>query len=48
MIVFDLETVYIGSVNITGAAFGMKSEKNRNFEAGIFTDEPSLVNAAVE
>lgn len=48
MIVFDLEAVYIGSANITGAAFGMKSKKNRNFEAGIFTDEPSLVNEVVE
>ena len=48
MIVFDLEAVYIGSANITGAAFGMKSKKNRNFEAGIFIDEPSLVNEVVE
>ena len=48
MIVFDLEAVYIGLANITGAAFGMRSKKNRNFEAGIFTDEPSLVNEVVE
>lgn len=46
--VFDMKAVYIGSANLTGAAFGMKSERNRNFEAGIFTDEPSLVDAAVE
>ena len=48
IILFDLKTVYIGSANITGAAFGMKSDKNRNFETGIFTDEPSLVNDAIE
>ena len=30
-----------------GAAFGMKSENRRNFEAGIFTDEEELVNAAI-
>ena len=29
-------------------SFGMKSERNRNFEAGIFTDEPTLVNSAIE
>ena len=34
MIVFDLEAVYIGSANITGVTFGMKSEKNRNFGQG--------------
>ena len=43
IIVFDMEAVYIGSANLTGAAFGMKSERNRNFEAGIFTDEMNLV-----
>ena len=26
----------------------MKGERNRNFEAGIFTDEPTLVNSAIE
>ena len=27
---------------------GMKSVKTRNFEAGILTDEPSLLDAAIE
>lgn len=40
--------MYIGSENIIGVAFGMKSEKNRDFEAGVFTDEPLLVNEVVE
>ena len=48
IIVFDMEAVYIGSANLTGAAFGMKSERNRNFEAGIFTDEMGLVDEAVQ
>lgn len=26
----------------------MKSERNRNFEAGIYTDEPSLVELIIE
>lgn len=42
-----LERAYIGSANLTGAAFGMKSGNNRNFEAGIFTDERELVEAAI-
>lgn len=48
IIIFDLKSVYIGSANITGAAFGMKSERNRNFEAGIFTDDPAFVDEAIE
>ena len=39
---------YIGSANLTGAGMGMKSSNRRNFEAGIFTDEPSLVESAME
>jgi phosphatidylserine/phosphatidylglycerophosphate/cardiolipin synthase-like enzyme len=46
LIVFDLETAYIGSANLTGAGIGMKSPSRRNFEAGIFTNEPALVNGA--
>lgn len=47
ILIFDLRTTHIGSANLTGAALGMKSRKNRNFEAGIFTDEPELVENAI-
>lgn len=47
LIIFDMHTAYIGSANLTGAGIGMKGEHNRNFEAGILTNEPSLVNAAI-
>ena len=47
ILIFDLRTTYIGSANLTGAALGMKSRKNRNFEAGILTDEPELVENAI-
>ena len=46
MIVFDLEAAYLGSANLTGAGIGMKSPLRRNFEAGILTNEPSLVEEA--
>ena len=43
LMIFDLETAYIGSANLTGAGMGMKSENRRNFEAGILTDNPEIV-----
>lgn len=48
MIIFDFESAYIGSANLTGAGIGMKSSNRRNFEAGIFTDEEPLIDAACE
>ena len=47
LMIFDLETAYIGSANLTGAGVGMKGEHKRNFEAGILTDEPALVDGAI-
>ena len=48
LMIFDGKSAYIGSANLTGAGIGMKSEGKRNFEAGIFTDEPALVLQAQE
>ena len=48
MIIMDFETAYVGSANLTGAGIGMKSSNRRNFEAGILTNEPSLVESAAE
>lgn len=45
--IFDLKEVYIGSANLTGAGLGMKSENNRNFEAGILTDETEIVENTI-
>ncbi len=47
LMIFDLNTVYIGSANLTGAGIGMKSSLRRNFEAGILTNDPQLVEAAI-
>ena len=47
IIVFDCKEVYIGSANLTGAGIGMKSEGTRNFEAGILTDDPQIVEQAI-
>jgi phosphatidylserine/phosphatidylglycerophosphate/cardiolipin synthase-like enzyme len=47
MLVFDCKEVYIGSANLTGAGIGMKAETTRNFEAGILTDDPKIVEQAM-
>ncbi len=43
ILVFDCKEVYVGSANLTGAGLGMKATTTRNFEAGILTDEPQIV-----
>ncbi len=48
MILFDLDTAYVGSANLTGAGIGMKSSNRRNFECGVLTNEPNLVNNAMD
>lgn len=48
MMIFDFEEAYIGSANLTGAGIGMKGSHKRNFEAGILTNEPSILDAACE
>ena len=47
ILIFDLKVAYIGSANLTGAGIGMKGAGTRNFEAGILTDDPELVEAAI-
>ncbi|NHB67314.1 phospholipase D-like domain-containing protein [Perlabentimonas gracilis] len=45
--IFDMETAYVGSANLTGAGIGMKSPSRRNFEAGILTNDPEIVESAI-
>ena len=47
ILVFDCKEVYIGSANLTGAGLGMKAATTRNFEAGILTDDPQIVEQAM-
>ena len=48
LIIIDQTICYVGSANLTGAGMGMKSATRRNFEAGILTDDPEIVSAAIE
>lgn len=47
MLVFDCKEVYVGSANLTGAGLGMKATTTRNFETGILTDDPEIVELAM-
>jgi phosphatidylserine/phosphatidylglycerophosphate/cardiolipin synthase-like enzyme len=42
-VISDGRVAYMGSANLTGAGMGAKSKVRRNFEHGIITDEPWLV-----
>ena len=44
IIAIDGELLYLGSANFTGAGIGAKSENRRNFETGIVTDCPLLLD----
>ena len=47
LIVFDCKEVYIGSAIRTGDAVGLKRKDKRNYEAGILTDDPEIVEQAM-
>jgi phosphatidylserine/phosphatidylglycerophosphate/cardiolipin synthase-like enzyme len=42
-IIADGKRAYVGSANLTGAGLGAKSDTRRNFEAGIITEDPALL-----
>jgi phosphatidylserine/phosphatidylglycerophosphate/cardiolipin synthase-like enzyme len=47
-IIVDGARLYLGSANLTGAGLGAKSARRRNFEIGILTDDPTLIDAAAD
>jgi phosphatidylserine/phosphatidylglycerophosphate/cardiolipin synthase-like enzyme len=47
-VIIDAKFAYVGSANLTGAGMGAKSENKRNFEAGVITDERTIVDRAIE
>lgn len=47
-VIIDGSFAWFGSANLTGAGMGAKSERKRNFENGIVTDDPALVNPLEE
>ena len=47
-LIIDGLKAYIGSANMTGAGIGAKNDHRRNFEAGVLTDDPKIVQPLME
>ena len=47
-VIVDGTFAWFGSANLTGAGMGAKSDKKRNFENGVLSDDPALVEPLVE
>jgi phosphatidylserine/phosphatidylglycerophosphate/cardiolipin synthase-like enzyme len=47
-VIADGKWMYMGSANLTGAGLGAKSARRRNFEAGIWTDELTLIDGVLD
>jgi phosphatidylserine/phosphatidylglycerophosphate/cardiolipin synthase-like enzyme len=44
-VVIDSSRMYLGSANLTGAGLGAKADGRRNFEMGIWTESPAMIDA---
>lgn len=47
-VIVDGQRAYAGSANLTGAGMGAKSIHRRNFEGGILTDDPRMVEPIMD
>ncbi len=47
-VVVDCQAMYLGSANLTGAGLGAKADGRRNFEMGVWTESPPLIDAVLE
>jgi len=47
-VVLDGTQMYLGSANLTGAGLGAKSPRRRNFEGGVWTDDPELIDPVLD
>ena len=47
-VIVDCRHMYLGSANLTGAGLGAKAEGKRNFELGIWTQSPALIDGVLE
>ena len=48
MVIVDGRFAYVGSANFTGAGLGAKSEKSRNHEVGITSNDSELVRKLID
>jgi phosphatidylserine/phosphatidylglycerophosphate/cardiolipin synthase-like enzyme len=47
-VVIDARQMYLGSANLTGAGLGAKADGRRNFEMGVWTKSPALIEAVLD
>jgi phosphatidylserine/phosphatidylglycerophosphate/cardiolipin synthase-like enzyme len=47
-VIIDARDMYLGSANLTGAGLGAKGSEKRNFEMGVWTAEPKMIEAVSE
>jgi phosphatidylserine/phosphatidylglycerophosphate/cardiolipin synthase-like enzyme len=47
-VIIDSRGMYLGSANLTGAGLGAKGDGKRNFEMGVWTEEPRMLEAVSE
>ena len=47
-VIIDCARMYLGSANLTGAGLGAKGDGKRNFEWGIWTQSPGLIDSVQE
>jgi len=48
VVIVDGWAMYLGSANLTGSGLGAKHRHKRNFEAGIWTCAPALIDPVLE
>jgi phosphatidylserine/phosphatidylglycerophosphate/cardiolipin synthase-like enzyme len=47
-VVIDARAMYLGSANLTGAGLGAKADGRRNFEWGIWSQSPPMIEAVLD
>ncbi len=47
-VIVDCGSMYVGSANLTGAGLGAKAVGKRNFELGVWTRSPALIDAVLD
>jgi phosphatidylserine/phosphatidylglycerophosphate/cardiolipin synthase-like enzyme len=47
-VIIDSTRMYLGSANLTGAGLGAKADGRRNFEMGIWTESPALIDGVLD
>ena len=47
-VIVDSRAMYLGSANLTGAGLGAKADGKRNFETGLWTESPALIDSVLD